>query len=435
VRVEDFDGSAPSIPVVFIDAHSGAEVWRYDDLQTAKSRNTYDANNNTTLPGTLIRNEASLASGDIPLDNAHDFAGITYDYYDLEQGRDSYNGLGATMKSSVHYSTNYDNAFWSGSQTVYGDGAVVFKALSKALDVVAHEWTHGVTDTTADLIYADESGGLNEATSDIMGAVVESYNNAWVVDTDTWKIGEDIIKPLFGTALRFMDNPPADGASIDDYADYFAGIDVHYSSGIANKAFTLMEADAALDIQQAADIWYLALTAYMTADTTFAEARVATEDAAADLFGDASVEQDAVGLAWDGVGVFEILPEVCTDALDNDQDGDVDCADADCSLDAACAVSCPGGEFLGNLSLANKNDIYKDAVARSGTFEAALSGDAGTNFNLRLEALSGGVWVTVSSSLGATSEELVVYEETIVRTHRWKVLRKTGTGDYALCVQ
>jgi len=435
VRVAAFDGVVPAMPVVFVDAHDGSVVWSYDDLQTARNRKTYDAKKKTILPGTLIRDEASAASGDVPLDDAHDFAGATYDYYFNEQGRDSYNGLGANMVASVHYSTNYDNAFWSGTQTVFGDGGFVFVPLSQGVDVVGHEFSHGVTQTSANLIYSNESGGLNEGTSDILGAVIESFHDGWIVDPDTWMVGEDIMKFGFGAALRFMDDPPADGASIDDYADYFNGLDVHYSSGLANKAFYLMEQDAALDIQGAADIWYTALTAYMTAGTTFHEGRVATESAASDLFGAGSPEELAVGGAWDGVGVFEPLPEVCDDGLDNDFDTDFDCDDGDCSLDVACALSCPGGEFSGTLSTTNKADFFKDAIAQAGHFEADLSGDAGTNFNLRLEALQGGSWILLVASTGPTSDEHIAFDDGTVRTHRWKVQRKTGTGAYTLCVQ
>jgi Zn-dependent metalloprotease len=571
VKLFDLQTDEPTMPVVFVDAQSGEILWSYDDLQTVKTRKTYTANNNTLLPGTLKRSEGSTDIGDLPVDSAHNYAGTTYDYYNLEQGRDSYDALGATITSSAHYSTNYDNAFWSGSQMVYGDGATVFYPLSQALDVVAHELTHAVTDFSADLVYANESGGLNEATSDIMGAVVEAYANSWVINTDTWKIGEDIIKPAFGTALRFMDNPPLDGASIDNYANYTAGMDVHYSSGIANKAFYLMEQDAALDMNGAGDIWYRALTLYMTTSTTFEGARTATINAATDLYGAGSAAVTAVGSAWTSVGVygpltytpfstqaglgastnaqtnyqfvtpsgatavkFEIAggtgdadlyvkfgsaptltsydcrpylngntenctfvpassgtyhvmlvaystysgvtltassaggtpvevctdaidndldgltdcldadcsadiacapAEVCTDAIDNDLDGLTDCLDADCSADPACVVACPGGSFSGNLSLTNKSDEYQDAVARNGVFEANLTGDVGTDFDLYLEYLSGTKWRTRASSLGGTSTEYVFYNEGSTVLHRWKVKRWSGTGDYDLCVQ
>ncbi|MEQ1569500.1 MAG: M4 family metallopeptidase [Myxococcota bacterium] len=304
VQIDDLASGTPSRPVVFVDAHTGEVVWSYDNLQTAKSRITHSANNTYNLPGVLKRSEGDAAIGDIPVDAAHDNAGVTYDYYDLEQGRDSYDDLGAVLSATAHYGAGYDNAFWDGTQMVYGDGAVFFEPLSLSLDVVAHELTHAVTEYTAGLIYSGESGGLNEGTSDIMGATVQAYNEGWVVGPTTWMVGDEITKPAFGDALRYMDDPPLDGASIDNYGDYYSGLDVHYSSGLANKAFYLMSTDPSVGIEAAADIWYRALSVYMTPSTTFLQGREATVDAATDLFGAGSAQVDAVNAAWDGVGVL-----------------------------------------------------------------------------------------------------------------------------------
>ena len=304
VRAARFDSDAPTMPVIFVDAHSGEEIWRYDNLQTARNRNTYSGNNGTSLPGTLRRTESQGATGDVPVDDAHDHAGLTYDYYFTQHGRDSYDGAGATMTSTAHHRVNYDNAFWNGSQMVYGDGGTYFYPLSGALDVVGHELTHAVTERTSNLTYSGESGGLNEASSDIFGAAIESWSRGWVEDSNTWKIGEEIAKPALGAALRFMDNPPADGLSIDNYANYTSGMDVHYSSGIANKAFYNMVQDPALTMQQAAAIWYRALTLYMVPSTNFAGAKTATLQAASDLHGSSSAQRTAVDNAWNAVGVL-----------------------------------------------------------------------------------------------------------------------------------
>ncbi|MEZ4241732.1 MAG: M4 family metallopeptidase [Myxococcota bacterium] len=569
VQLDDLAGPAPARPVVFVDAHTGAEVWRYDNLQTARDRRTYSANNTGNLPGTLILVEGDPPSGDVPVDAAHDNAGFTYDYYFDLQGRDSYDDAGHTLVSSAHYSVNYDNAFWDGTQMVYGDGGFYFRPLSLATDVVAHELTHAVTEYTAGLIYAGESGGLNEGTSDIMGAVVESYSRGWAVDTATWMVGEDITLPTLGDALRYMDDPPLDGISIDNYDDYYNGLDVHYSSGLANKAFYLMATDPALDIQSAGDLWYRALSVYMTPSTTFEEARQATVDAATDLFGAGGPEVDAVGRAWDGVnvrsytvfdqltglsgaagthteytftppagasavrfstsggsgnvnlyvrfgsapapGAFDcsdggpgnaescsvdvtadgtwwvtlrgvaayanvtltasyaggtggpvevcddgidndgdgavdcadsdcatdpacVVPEVCDDGIDNDGDGAIDCDDLDCAGDPVCAPVCGGGTYTGTLDSTNTRDFYLDAAARAGHFGATLSGDAGTDFDLALQAQIGGAWTTVAASTGTTSDERIDYEEASVVLHRWKVRQYAGSGDYSLCV-
>ncbi len=292
---------APSMPVLFVDAHRGHVVWEYDNLQTGKDRDTYDANNGWLLPGTLVREEADAAISDQPVDDAHDFAGVAWDYYDTIQSRDSYDDGGITVTSVAYYGTNYDNAFWDGTHLVYGDGNVL-DPLSQALDIVAHEFTHAVTQNTADLVYANESGGLNEATSDILAAVIESWDDSWTVNNDTWNVGEDAM-PAGVSGLRDMDNPPADGVSIDDYDDYYDGIGVHFSSGIANKAFTEWEDDANVTMEEAGDIWYRALLYYFTPNTDFPQARVLTERAAADLYGEDSSELDAVSAGWDAVDV------------------------------------------------------------------------------------------------------------------------------------
>jgi len=574
VSIDSFDTDTPSRPVVFVDARTGTVVWRYDNLHTARNRMTYDGRNRSRLPGRLERTEGQGPVGDVPIDDAHDYAGVTYDYYLAQEGRDSIDGSGATLISTAHHKRNYDNAFWDGTQMVYGDGDVYFSPLSGALDVVGHELTHAVTEFSANLIYANESGGLNEATSDILGVAIEAWNDGWVVTADTWMVGEDIALPALGAALRYMDDPTADGVSIDHYSNYYAGIDVHYSSGIANKFFYVIATGGSFDIETAAEMWYRALTLYMTPSTTFSDARGATVDATTDLYGAGSPQVAAVEAAWDSVGVaaplaYDVIdaqtglsagtgnqldysyatsagslgmkfdmtggtgdadlyvkfgsapttssydcrpyltgntesctfepsqsgtyyvmihayqgfsglsltvseaggeppppaevcddgvdndldgltdcddsdcdfdlacaePEVCDDGIDNDLDGLTDCADSDCDLDAACQTSCPGGEFTGTLSSSNKNDYYTDAAPASGLFEAALSGDAGTDFDLHLQWYNGSRWRDRVKSNGPTSDEFISYNESSVVLHRWRIRRRGGNGDYTLCVQ
>lgn len=312
----------PSMPVVFVSARTGEVVWQYDNLETARNRNTYNTNHSTSLPGSLVRNEASGASADAVLNMAHDNAGTTYDYYFSQHARDSFNGSGATLTSTVHYSNNYVNAFWDGTQMVYGDGDNSNASALTVLDVVGHELTHAVTEYSSNLIYSNESGGLNEAMSDIFGASIEAYKDG-AVSADTWKIGEDCWTPgTAGDALRYMNNPALDGGSLDYYPNYTAGVDVHYSSGIPNLAFYLMTVGGthptgktanlvpALDaasstnsISKAAKIFYRANTVYLTASSGFEAARAATISAATDLYGAASAEVASVSAAWTAVGV------------------------------------------------------------------------------------------------------------------------------------
>ena len=312
------NGDTPIHDIVYVDAHTGAVVDRHPQIHSVRNRKTYDANNRTQLPGTLTRSEGQAAVGDTALDAAHDYAGQTYNSYMTRWGRDSFDGNGATITSTVHYSNNYVNAFWNGTQMVYGDGdGVNASPLSEALDVVAHELTHAVTSYSANLIYQNESGALNEAMSDIMAAVIEYDFDGGVITADTWKVGEDIWTPgTAGDALRYMDNPTADGQSYDYYPERYTGTGdnggVHINSGIANLAFYLMVEGGthprnkttinvpSIGMDKAAAIFYRALTVYMTSTTNFEGARTATAQAATDLY--TTTEVDAVHAAWDAVG-------------------------------------------------------------------------------------------------------------------------------------
>lgn len=320
ISYENADG--PHMDRVYADATTGDLVLVDSIIKAARSRKTYTVNNGTTLPGTLVLTETTGSTSDAAINAAHTNAGVTYDYYSQVHGRDSYDGAGATIISSAHYSSNYNNAYWNGSQMVYGDGdGTQFTSLSKALDVDAHELTHAVTERTAGLVYSNESGALNEATSDIMASAVESWKKG-AVDSNSWKVGEDVYTPATaGDALRYMNDPAAAG-DYDYYPTRYTGTSdnggVHTNSGIANLAFYLMtmggthprgkttvsvpalNATALTSINMAGKIWYRALTVYMTSSTNFQGARNATVQAATDLYGAAAA--DSVTKAWDAVG-------------------------------------------------------------------------------------------------------------------------------------
>lgn len=133
-----------------------------------KQRTIYDAKNGTILPGVQVRSEGAAPTGDVAVDEAYDGAGATYDlYYDVYE-RNSMDDRGMRLDSTVHYGVQYDNAFWNGSQMVYGDGdGDLFNRFTKAIDVIGHELTHGVTQFEANLVYWDQSGALNESFSDV----------------------------------------------------------------------------------------------------------------------------------------------------------------------------------------------------------------------------------------------------------------------------
>jgi len=251
-------------------------------------------------------------------------AAKTWDYYKYVHGRNGIRNDGVGAYSKVHYGTNYVNAFWSDSCfcMTYGDGASNTHPLT-AIDVAGHEMTHGVTSNTAGLNYSGESGGLNEATSDIFGTMVEFYANL-STDKPDYLIGERLNLNGNGTPLRYMDKPSKDGASADYWSSTVGSKDVHYSSGVGNHFFYLLsEGSGAKTINgvsynsptysgaavtgigrdKAAKIWYRALTVYMTSTTNYKAARTATLKAATDLYGSTSAEYKAVAAAWTGVNV------------------------------------------------------------------------------------------------------------------------------------
>lgn len=260
--------------------------------------------------------------------DAHYGISMTWDFYKNILGRNGIanNGVGALSK--VHYSRNYVNAYWSDACfcMTFGDGDGVTYGPLVDLDVAGHEMSHGVTSRSANLTYSGESGGLNEANSDIMGTMVEFYaNNA--NDTPDYLIGEEIYlnNPTNSKALRYMYKPSLDGGlSPDCYSSTLGSIDVHYSSGVANHFFYLLAEGTApktfsgvnhtsptcnsstiggIGRDAATKIWYRALTVYMTSSTNYAGARTATLNAASDLFGATSAERAAVAATWSAVSV------------------------------------------------------------------------------------------------------------------------------------
>lgn len=305
---------------VYVNAHNGRIIERNSLIHEALNRALYSANNGTSLPGTLRRSEGGAATGDAHIDDNYAHLGTTYSCYSTLFGRDSYNGAGAQLRSTVHYSTNYVNAYWNGTQMVYGDGdGVQSGPLGRDLDVTVHELTHAVTSSESNLVYSNESGALNEGMSDIFAAVCESWNRLSMgVDADVWKIGEDIWTPATaGDALRYMANPTQDGSSKDYYPERYVGTQdnggVHWNSGIFNLYFKLFVTGGThpraktttnvtgVGMSQAAQVVYRAQTTYFTSSTNFASAKTYTAQAATDLYG-ATVAASSND-AWTAVGV------------------------------------------------------------------------------------------------------------------------------------
>ncbi|ENQ3079016.1 peptidase M4 family protein [Bacillus cereus] len=292
---------------------SGSSYYLQDNTRGATIY-TYDGKNRTTLPGTLWVDTDNIftASRDAAAVDAHYYAGVTYDYYKNTFNRNSYDNAGAALKSTVHYKSGYNNAFWNGTQMVYGDGdGYTFAPLSGGLDVIGHELTHAVTERSSNLIYQNESGALNEAISDIFGTLVEYYDNR----NPDWEIGEDIYTPgTAGDALRSMSDPTKYGDP-DHYSKRYTGTSdnggVHTNSSIINKAAYLLANGGThygvtvngIGKDKVGAIYYRANTLYFTQSTTFSQARAGLVQAAADLYGANSAEVTAVKQSYDAVGV------------------------------------------------------------------------------------------------------------------------------------
>ncbi|MEU3301903.1 M4 family metallopeptidase [Streptomyces sp. NPDC006678] len=291
---------------------------------------TYNLNRGTSGTGTLfsgsddIWGDGTAQNAETAGADAHYGAALTWDYYKNVQGRSGIKGDGVGAYSRVHYGNNYVNAFWSDSCfcMTYGDGSGNAKPLT-SIDVAAHEMTHGVTSNTAKLVYSGESGGLNEATSDIFAAAVEFYANN-PQDKGDYLVGEKIDINGDGTPLRYMDKPSKDGASKDAWYSGLGGIDVHYSSGPANHWYYLLsEGSGAKSINgvnydsptsdglpvtgigrdKASLIWFKALTTKFNSTTNYAAARTGTIAVATELYGATSAEVKSVTDAWAGINV------------------------------------------------------------------------------------------------------------------------------------
>lgn len=374
VEMPRLDGTEnTSIPVIFVDAQTGEKVFEYNNLQTGSGPSLYSGTvtiDTSSVGATYYMEDLTRRMGTFNMNNtgntttgtggtqsrytdtndvwdttaqragvdAHYGAAKTYDYFKNIHGRNGINGSngpGTTtaaansgislVASRVHFGSNYNNAFWYNNQMTYGDGNGTSFSPLVTLDIAGHEMTHGVTQYSSNLTYANESGALNESMSDVFGAMVELYARGGSPTADTWKIGEQAYTPATsGDALRYMDNPHLagnGGYTADDdpdhYAERYTGTadsgGVHINSGIGNKAFHLAVAGGThhrsgvtvtgIGATDAARIWYRALTVYMTSGTNFSGARTAMLNAATDLFGSTSAQYNTIATTWCAVGV------------------------------------------------------------------------------------------------------------------------------------
>lgn len=285
--------------------------------QAQLQRTIYDAGHSRSLPGQQARSEGEPATGDREVNEAYDDLGQTWRFYNEVFDRNSIDDQGLPLAGSVHYGQDYQNAFWNGREMVFGDGdGQVFHPFTRALDVVAHELTHGVTEVTAGLVYQGQAGALNESVSDVFGAMTAQYAAGQTADQADWLIGAALLTDqINGKALRSMAEP---GSAYDDamlgqdpqpatMAGYVETRQdnggVHINSGIPNHAFyRAATAIGGYSWEAAGAIWYATLNdARLSAEADFATFAGVTVANASEQFGGDVLE--AVRRAWQDVGV------------------------------------------------------------------------------------------------------------------------------------
>ncbi|MFH9607369.1 M4 family metallopeptidase [Streptomyces sp. NPDC017448] len=384
---------------------------------TRGNHKTYNLNRGSSGTGTLFSGPDDIWGDGTPQNaetagaDAHYGAAETWDYYKNVHGRSGIRGDGVGAYSRVHYGNNYVNAFWQDSCfcMTYGDGDGNVKPLT-SLDVAAHEMTHGLTSVTAKLVYSGESGGLNEATSDIFAAGVEFYSNT-AADPGDYLVGEKIDIRGNGTPLRYMDKPSKDGSSKDAWYSGIGNVDVHYSSGPANHWFYLLSEGSGVKTvngvtydsptsdnlpvtgigrDKALQIWFKALTTKFTSTTNYAAARTGTLAVAGELYGTTSPEYAAVAHAWAGVNVGARPgggnPDPGGKVFENNTP--VAIPDAGAAVTSAVTVSGVAGNAPStlkadvNITHTWRGDLVIDLVAPDGTayrLKNSSSGDSADN--------------------------------------------------------
>ena len=466
VQLRRVDGDEhPTMPVGFIDAHSGELLWSYENLQTAtcsgatnfygtvsvecytdgtsfftedqtKKVGTFSFNNTTSSLYYVSSASSTFDTSTKVARNAfeaHYVAGKVVDYFLAAHGRNGIDGAGGPAGVTTHglgyitsntsYASNYVNAFWDGTDMTYGDGDGYNSGSLTVLDVGGHEFTHGVTQYEANLTYSGEPGHLNEATSDIFGAMVEravlgESSNTWLMGEDTWTPGTS------GDALRYMNDPAADGYSYDYYSSTIGTKDVHYGSGVPNLAFYLMAKGGThprgkstvvvtgIGADAAAAIWYSALANYMTASSNFSAARTAMISASTALYGATAAETIAVYDAWAAVGV----------------------GSAYSTGGGGGTSSCTSTTYTGSISRSGRSAYAPSSSGASVGAVAqtvSLTGPSGSDFDLYLEKKSGSRWSSVASSATSSSTESLSYTGTS-GTYRTRIYAYSGTGSYTV---
>lgn len=292
-----------------VDAHSQRLV-----------RRIYSADNLEFLPGRLVRNEGDPESGDCAVDEVYEGVGNTWKFYKEIYKRNSIDDRGMEIKAVVHYGDMLNNAFWDGEQLIFGDGdGIIFGSFTSDLDIIAHEFTHGVIQYEANLKYWFQSGALNESLADIFASLTKQYTLNQDVKEADWLIGENVLlgenyalRSLKAPGEAYLNHPilgdDPQPKTMDEYEELDPWNDnggVHLNSGIPNFAFYL----SAYEIggyawEKAGKIWYRALCDKFSSETNFFQAATATLQVARELFGSGSLEEKAIERAWKEVKVI-----------------------------------------------------------------------------------------------------------------------------------
>lgn len=293
----------------------------------ARDCTVFDAATGTDLPGTRVRGEGDPACNDpnLPdIDEAFDGAVHTYDFYKDIYGRNSIDGQGLPLVSTVNFGVNYENAFWDGTQMAYGRGHEalppserLFNRFTIDLSVIGHELTHGVVQYEAGLVYFQQAGALNESFADVFGTLVRQHMlNQTPAEAD-WIIGKGLFSSnVQGVGIRSMKEPgtayndPLIGKDpqpghMNDYVNTSQDQGgVHINSGIPNRAFYVVARELGGKAwEKAGKIWYVALCDKLTRISQFTDAARLTHEAAGELYGKGSLEQKAVETGWKEVGL------------------------------------------------------------------------------------------------------------------------------------
>ena len=382
---------------------------------------TYTANNKQEQPGKLFTSSTKTIS-DPAVVSVHSYAGVVYDFYKKLFNRNSIDGNGMSLISTVHYAKNYANAFWDPetNQMVYGDGdGKYYRPLCTDFDVVGHEMTHGVTDKTAKLTYANQSGALNESMSDVMGVLIQTWDKynvqnggTWEFNDSDWVIGDEIYTGKSNEkAFRSLKDPtlydqPDSMTSPNYYTKYWdqskvstedaEKIDyggVHTNSGVPNKAAYLVA--KSIGCEKTAKIYYRALENYFNANTNFTGAYNGLVQAATDLYGANSNEVKALTSAFTSVGIISGSQQPTTDTYEPND-----------SISNAYTIK-SGETYKSYISSYSDVDYYKIYVPRSKTLNITLS-NLPKDYDLYLYNANGSK--LKSSTKGSTYSESISYK-------------------------